>query len=87
MHWNSILNKRELQSVATLFVLILDLVPFRLPEGITLRPMTDADVQIANDAWPYRDQYSLHRLQTLATVNPNVGAFNCDGQLVAWVFR
>lgn len=59
----------------------------RAPEGITLKPVEQSDVHIADEVWPHRAEGTLQFLHQLAEFNPSVGAYNSDGRMVAWVFR
>lgn len=60
----------------------------RPPPGITLKPLTEDDVKLAEKVWPNRHKGSLFFLKRLAAWNPNIGAYTCDGgKLIAWCFR
>lgn len=62
----------------------MDITP---PEGITLKPMVLEDAEKADQVWPNRHEGSLFFLRRLISWNPNIGAYNQDGELAAWCFR
>lgn len=59
----------------------------RIPDGIHLRSLTDTECEAVNEAWSYRHRGTLSMLRQLASFNPNVGAFNGNGEMLAWVFQ
>lgn len=57
-------------------------------DDVELRPLTEPkDLEKINSAWPHRKQTSMRFIQRMAKYNLNVGAFEKDGTLVAWVLR
>lgn len=62
----------------------LDATP---PQGISLKPMVVEDAKKADAVWPNKHQGSLFFLRRLISWSPNIGAYNSDGELVAWCFR
>lgn len=58
------------------------------PTSIHLKPMNpDVDAKIADDVWPNKHDGSLFFLKRLIELNPNIGAYNENNELVAWCFR
>lgn len=47
----------------------------------------DVDAKIADDVWPNKHDGSLFFLKRLIELNPNIGAYNENNELVAWCFR
>lgn len=45
------------------------------------------DMEKASQMWIHQDTCSFPYVRRLAKYNPNVAAFNDDGQMVAWIFR
>lgn len=66
---------------------ILALAVCRLPDGITLGPLSESDAEKADAVWPNKHVGSMFFLKRLAKWNPNVGVYAADGELVAWSFR
>lgn len=61
--------------------------PHRCPTGITLADVRAEHATLINDLWPNRHQASLFFIQLIIRRSPTVGAFDADGQLVAWCLR
>lgn len=49
--------------------------------------MSENDAELADELWPNRHEGSLFFLKRLIKLNPNIGAYTKDGELVAWCFR
>lgn len=60
---------------------------FRPPEGITLKSLEKSDADFADAVYIYRKENVPGFLHLLTKFNSNVGAYNSDGQMIAWVFR
>lgn len=62
--------------------------PTRCPPGLTLRALdAEQHAPIVHDAYPHRQFVSLFFLKQIIELNPNVGAFDENDQLVAWCLR
>lgn len=65
-----------------------NIVIFRPPDGIELRPVTRySDIQKADSVYPRHSSNSLAYIERMANYNINIGAYNKEGTLVAWIFR
>lgn len=62
-------------------------IAFRPLEGITLKPIEQADVIVADKVWRYRTDNPLHLLRNVGRFNLTVGAYDSEGRMIAWVFR
>lgn len=60
------------------------------PHDVTVRPLTAADVEIADSLWPNRHSGSLFFLRRICKWNPNLGAYkrlaNGTDVLMGWCF-
>lgn len=57
-------------------------------DDVELRPLTEEkDLEKVNAAWPHNNASSLPYIKQLAKNHANIGAFNKDGTLVAWILR
>lgn len=59
----------------------------RCPPHITLDALGINHAEQINNAWPLVSPTTLGNIQRFITLNQNVGAFDANGQLVAWCLR
>ena len=55
-----------------------------IPNGFELRSLSKIDAIKMNSVWPHAHESSQQFLELLIEVNPSVGLYNDNGELVAW---
>lgn len=60
---------------------------FRAPSEIILKQLSVSDAELVNDEWPNKHQGSLFLIKRLIEWNPNIGAYNREGELMGWCLR
>lgn len=60
---------------------------FRASSEITLKQLSVSDAELVNDEWPNKHESSLNFIKRLIEWNPNIGAYNKEGELMGWCLR
>ena len=58
-----------------------------LPSGFSLKSLTSRNIDHINTTWPKNNEMSAESMKRLASLNVNVGLFNRNDDLVAWILR
>jgi FR47-like protein len=60
---------------------------FSAPSNVTLKPLSVKNAEIINDDWPNKHVGSLFFVKRLIELNPNIGAFDENNELMGWCLR
>lgn len=81
---------RKLLIIVEFFLnfILNNIIIYRPPKGLVLRPMIPEHGEKINDLWPHKHNGSLYFIQRLIEMNLNIGAFTEDeDELIAWCLR
>lgn len=59
----------------------------RAPSNITLKPLSVDNAELVDDVWPNKHIGSLFFVKRLIEMNPNIGAFDENNELMGWCLR
>lgn len=57
------------------------------PNNVTFKPLSVENAEIVDNLWPNQHQGSLFLIRRLIQLNPNIGAFDENGDLMGWCLR
>lgn len=57
------------------------------PSNVTLKPLSTENAEIVDDEWPNKHIASRFLVERLIERNPNIGAFNEEGELMGWCLK
>ncbi|XP_017855290.1 uncharacterized protein LOC108608432 [Drosophila busckii] len=57
------------------------------PAGLEFKNLKLEDAETINEIWPHRAPGSIHFVRTLIAHNVSVGAYDANGELIAWCLR